>query len=256
VSRIADEVAPGDPLAFSGTRLGSARLAILGGFELTYGNGPVLLPMTGQRLLAFLALQDRPVMRMYVAGSLWPDTTEDRASANLRSALWRVSRPVPALVDTSNAHLALSHHVEVDFRHSMAFANRLLGRTPSSGEDVADPAPLAKDILPDWSEDWLVMEREHFRQLRLHALESLCERLTALGRLSEAVEAGIAAVAAEPLRESAHRALIKAHLAEGNVKEAMLQYRTFRQMLDEELGLEPSESMQALVRTSASASLG
>jgi DNA-binding SARP family transcriptional activator len=226
----------------------SPRLALLGGFDLTIPGDLISLPMTAQRVLAFLALQDRPMLRLFVAGSLWPETTESRASANLRSALWRLGRPGVALVDTTNGHLALSDGVDVDLRRGVAFARRLVDRTPAISEKDADPCWLSKDILPDWSEEWVVIEREHFRQLRLHALESLCQHLTALGRFPQAVDAGLAAIAAEPLRESAHRTLIKAHLAEGNLKEALHQYHTFRQLLHDELDLEPSDAMEELVR--------
>ena len=58
---------------------------------------------------------------------------------------------------------------------------------------------------------------------------------------------GLAAVAGEPLRESAHRALITAYLAEGNRSEALRQYRFFRHLLADELGLEPSPLMESLV---------
>jgi DNA-binding SARP family transcriptional activator len=71
--------------------------------------------------------------------------------------------------------------------------------------------------------------------------------MTADGRFAEAVEAGLAAVDGEPLRESAHRALIAVYLAEGNPGEALRQYRFFRQLLDEQLGLEPSQLMADLV---------
>jgi DNA-binding SARP family transcriptional activator len=120
-----------------------------------------------------------------------------------------------------------------------------------SGAEVGEPpaALLARgEILPDWYDDWLVIERERFRQLRVHALERLCDRLTAAGRFAEAVDAGLAAVESEPLRESAHRALIRTHLAEGNACEALRQYRAFRELLRRELGLRPSELMEALVR--------
>jgi DNA-binding SARP family transcriptional activator len=53
--------------------------------------------------------------------------------------------------------------------------------------------------------------------------------------------------AAEPLRESAHRILIRIHLAEGNSAEALAQYHRFRALLHDELGLEPSAEMRALV---------
>ena len=104
------------------------------------------------------------------------------------------------------------------------------------------------ELLPDWYDDWVVIERERFRQLRVHALERLCERLTSERRFTEAVETGLAAVEGEPLRESAHRVLIHAHLAEGNAAEALRQYGVFRGLLRDRLGLEPSGQMDALVR--------
>ena len=107
---------------------------------------------------------------------------------------------------------------------------------------------LCGDLLPDWYEEWLLVERESHRQLRLHALETLCERLTRVGRLHKALEVGLAAVAGEPLRESAHRAVVSVHLEEGNVSEAIRQYRLYRQLVGTELGIEPSERMQVLVR--------
>lgn len=75
----------------------------------------------------------------------------------------------------------------------------------------------------------------------------MCERLTALGRYGQAVDAGLAAVQGEPLRESAHRALIAVHLAEGNHAEALRQYRWFRQLLADELGLRPSARIVGLM---------
>jgi DNA-binding SARP family transcriptional activator len=93
----------------------------------------------------------------------------------------------------------------------------------------------------------VVVERERFRQLRLHGLESLCGRLTKSRIFAAAVEAGLAAVAAERLRESGQRVLIEAHLAEGNTVEALRQYRRFRALLRAELGLEPSPDLALLV---------
>jgi DNA-binding SARP family transcriptional activator len=91
------------------------------------------------------------------------------------------------------------------------------------------------------------MERESYHQLRLRALEALCRRLSAKGRFGQAVQAGLAAVSGEPLRESARRALIEAHLAEHNVAAALREYEAFHQLLRDELGLDPSEDMRALV---------
>lgn len=95
------------------------------------------------------------------------------------------------------------------------------------------------------------MEQERVRQLRLHVLEALAAALSAEGRYGLAVEAALAAVQAEPLRESAHRALIAVHLREGNGYEALRQYESFRERCRRELGVPPSpriERMLAVVR--------
>src|SRR3712207_8101288 len=44
----------------------------------------VRLPLTAQRMLAFLAVHPRPLMRDYVAEVLWPDNPRRRAGGNLR----------------------------------------------------------------------------------------------------------------------------------------------------------------------------
>jgi DNA-binding SARP family transcriptional activator len=220
---------------------------LLGGFALRIDGQMVALPMAAQRLLAFLALDERPLLRAYVAGSLWPESEERHAAGSLRSALFKLRRSAPALVELKSGHIELSHEMSVDVRDAIALCHRLLDHAPFVPDD-ADIVRLSLDLLPDWTDDWLGMEREHFRQLRLHALEELSERLTLQGRFPQAIESGIAAVAAEPLRESAHRALIKAHAAEGNRGEAARDYHYFRHLLQDELGVEPSGAMEDLVR--------
>jgi DNA-binding SARP family transcriptional activator len=221
---------------------------LLGGFELRVDGQIVALPMAAQRLLSFLALHERPLLRVYVAGSLWPESEERHAAGSLRSALFKLGHPAYAFVQLTGGRVELSPEMSVDVRDSIALSHRLLDHFLTFVPDDADDVRLSKDVLPDWSDDWLIVEREHFRQLRLHALESLSERLTVLGRFPQAIAAGLAAVAAEPLRESAHRALIKAHVAEGNPGEAVRQYRFFRHLLHEELGVEPTNEMNDLVR--------
>jgi DNA-binding SARP family transcriptional activator len=95
------------------------------------------------------------------------------------------------------------------------------------------------------------VERERFRQLRLHALESLCESLAAAGEYGAAVDAGMACIAAEPLRESAHRALIGVHIAAGNRNEALREYRLYCALMRNELGLRPSARMERVARSLA-----
>jgi DNA-binding SARP family transcriptional activator len=223
------------------------KLGLLKGFELRQGARQLRLPLSAQRLLAFLALHDRPLQRLYVAGTLWLDSTQDAANANLRTALWRLRRPGCVLVDSTPTELALAGGVVVDLRETAETARRVLAHEGESSDLGA--LCVAGDLLPDWYDDWLLVERERFRQLRLHALESLAEDLAAGGQFAAAAEAALAAIAAEPLRESAHRALVRLHLAEGNVGEAIRQYSLYASLLRDELGLEPSPTMQSLMRS-------
>jgi DNA-binding SARP family transcriptional activator len=223
------------------------RLSLLGGFELRSAGQDVAVSRSGQRLLALLALQARPLERLWGAGPLWLDASEERAGASLRSALWRLPQPGgTAVVEASTTHLRLARDLAVDVHELAARAERLESRTGRADPDL-EPSTLAMDLLPDWYEDWVVLERERLRQLRLHALEALCRRLTQAGRFGAAVQAGLAAVAGEPLRESAHRTLIQAHLAEGNPGEAVRQYHLYRRLLAGELAIEPSAAIHELV---------
>jgi DNA-binding SARP family transcriptional activator len=223
---------------------GGVELTLLGGFQLRTGGRVFVLPLPAQRLLAFLALQDRPLLRPYVAGALWPDATEAHAAGNLRCALWRLAQCSEPLVNGSR-HLELAPGVQIDIRMGTALALKLRRASPLETADLmADN--LSFDLLPDWYEDWVILAREAFTQLRVHALELLCGRLTAAGHFDAAVQAGLAAVAADSLRESAHRALIEAYLAEGNAGPALRQFEAFRKLLSAELGLEPSGELRDL----------
>lgn len=223
------------------------RLTLIRSFELTIDDRSVALPMSVQRLLTFLALQDRPMQRPYVAGTLWLDASEEHAAASLRSVVWRLNRADARLIQTSGPSIWLSADLRIDLRERIALAHRLLSDHATLEIEI-DQAPFCDDLLPDWYDDWLVIERERFHQLRLRALELICEHLTAMGQFAGAIEAGLSAVAGEPLRESAHRSLVKVHLAEGNRSEALRQFHLYRKLLHTQLGLKPSSQMLELLQ--------
>jgi DNA-binding SARP family transcriptional activator len=226
-------------------------LSLLSAFELACDGDPVSLPVPAQRLLAFVALQERPVLRTYVAETLWLDSTQEHACGSLRSALWRLGRSGHELVQVSGQRLRLEPEVGVDVRRLVSWAHGVLDAPEGIGGELAGVAGIGDagvgELLPDWYDDWLVVERERLRELRARALERLCQRLTASRSLGAAIEAGLAAARAEPLRESAHRCLIGVYLAEGNQAEALQEYRLYRDLLHDQLGLAPSAQMEALV---------
>lgn len=216
------------------------RLTLLGQFQLTCGGQCVGVPVGGQRLLACLAVANRPQRREQLAWTLWASHNEAHALANLRTALWRLPRPggSPLFIDNDRG-LELATDVDVDWRRRATQAREVLSGERHSDRDLVDA--LCADLLPGWYEEWLLPEQERYRQLRLHALEAASALLLAAGHSFEALSAGLLAVACEPLRESAHRCVIAAHLAEGNTSEALRQSNAYLELLIT-AGLRPTAS--------------
>jgi SARP family transcriptional regulator, regulator of embCAB operon len=235
------------------TRLASSplRIAMLGRFALIDGSGSRIPVASGtQRLLSLLVLRDRVVQRTSIAGALWPDVSESRAHASLRSTLLRIPPAARSVVSISDSELSLAEGVSVDLREAQSFAHRLVdGTVPLRDGDVsrATIELLSADLLPGCFDEWVVPEAEAWRQLRLHALEALSDRLVELARFGDATAVAMAAIKAEPLRESAHAALIRVHLAESNQSEARRQYARYCELLRAELGIEPTARLRELV---------
>ena len=131
------------------------RLTLLDAFELSAGGTAVNLPMSAQRLLAFVALHERPILRQYVAGSLWLDTSDDRAGANLRSTLWRLRRAGCDSVEATSSRLRLAPGVVVDIRETVSLARRVLDNSMNDEDPGLAGMLLSGDLLPDWYEDWV-----------------------------------------------------------------------------------------------------
>ncbi len=223
------------------------RLTLLGGFSLHVGYDAVPLSHAPQRLLALLAVHGTALRRGHVAGLLWGDSTEARASGCLRSALWKLRMAGLEVIAASGDSLALSPEVDVDVEHVTNLARAVIvGSFDEETFELLNPG-FSAELLPGWHDEWVAGARERHRQLSLYALELLCEHLTRNGRYGAAVLAGLTAVDREPLRESAHRALMKVHLAEGNAAEAIRRYRQYEAIAARDLGVGPSEMMRSLL---------
>lgn len=219
-------------------------LCVLGRFSVRCGGVDVALHPQHRRVIAFLALRDRPVSRAVVAGTLWPMRSGDRAAGALRSALWHVDRRAPDLLAITRTELAVAPGIRSDLDALRDAMNRVDEVAP---DDLPPVGALRDDLLPDWDEEWLVFERERIRQQRLRALEQLCRCHTDAARFGPAIHAGLSAVDSEPLRESAQRVLIAAHLAEGNRFEAVRQFHSYESVLMDDMGVRPSDDFVRMI---------
>lgn len=221
---------------------------LFGGPYVTSNGHRQDVPEGSKRLLAFVALRRTRVERPHAAGALWPFGDDERAAGNLRSALWRLRGAGIEVLVADKWSLALADGVEVDVHLLSEWASRLIeGVAGDDDLSLRQVRADALDLLPGWYDDWAIMERERMRQRILHALEELCRLLTRLGRYADAIEVSMKAINAEPLRESAQRALVEAHVSEGNLVEARRTFLSYRRLVNEELGVEPSPRFAALV---------
>lgn len=228
----------------------SRAVCLLDGPFVVLDDREIPVPEGSERLLVFVALRNgRAISRRKVAGTLWPDVTEVRAAGNLRTALWRLRSAGVGLLEADRHGLSVMRGTAVDIFTLEAWASRLI-----DGTARRDDLSLrcfhrgAVELLPGWYDDWIVFERERLRQRLLHALEVLSRRLAEEGMFGEAVEAAMTAIQIDPLRESAHRALILVHLSEGNCVEALRTYDEYVRLVDHELGIGPTLGMTKLVQ--------
>ncbi len=230
---------------------GDVKIELLGSFAALARGRQLRLPLSVQRVLAVLAIQDHDQDRHMLAAMLYPDARRQQVSANLRSAIWRARKEAgEEMVCCTGDRIGLHNCIQVDFHYWAQRARYLMSNSLAEPPEDMNGLlrALSQQILPSWDDEWLHLERQRWDELRLHALEMLSERLSRAGRHVEALEAGLAAVSIEPYRETAHYALISAYLAEGNYASAVVQYTRFQRLLSRDLGLRPTPKMQALVR--------
>lgn len=223
-----------------------SHVRLVGAFALRHGGTTLHLTHGAQRLVAFVAYHDEAVCRCFIAGSLWPEVSEERAHGSLRTAIWSCRHLHECrFLGISRSDVWLEDGVVVDYRRIL----RRVADDESVGfaDGAIGSAELQTDLLLGWYDEWVVVARERFRQLRLHALDRIADGLMQSGRYREAIDAGLASVAAEPLREVPHRLVIRAHLAEGNRSEAMRHYIEYTKRLRTALDVGPSSQLRELV---------
>ena len=87
-------------------------------------------------------------------------------------------------------------------------------------------------LLPEWYDDWLLVERERLRQRSLAALADRARSALLAGDCGGAIQFALAAIAIDGTRASAHRLVVDANLAEGNEWEAERERLGYNQVME------------------------
>ena len=247
----------GAPGAYAGDVWVDVRVDVVGVPTVTGPDGVVAGSRLGgrraQAVLAALALEGGTQSGAHLAALVWdgrPPATWPVALrgviGGLRSVLRTVGIEDQALVATVPGGYRLAPGVTVDVTEARDLLDRAqelirAGRPRAARELLAPLAPWrGADVLPDDEAEWLHVQRERVDGLVRRARELTVESAVAAGDRHQALAAAEQWVAAAPLDERAHRALVAALDAAGDRAGAVRAYEACRTLLAHELGVDPT----------------
>jgi len=242
---------------------------LLGPFEANLNEVPLTQFRSDKvrALLAFLCVEsDGAHRREKLAGLLWPDFPETRARTNLRRTLSDLRDVIDNRLEPGNA-LPSANLLRIT-RQTIQFnldsdawvdVQTIIKTLEASHPTIADLEAgvaccrgefMAGFSLPDNTvfEEWLLFQRERFSRLTLDALGRLAEAYATEGAYARALPHAWRQIKLDPLCEKAHRQLMRLLAYDGQTSKALAQYEACRELLLEEIGIEPSEETAALYR--------
>jgi len=209
--------------------------------------------------LAYLILHhDRPIPRDRLTGIFWPERSDARARRALSHALWQIRNALgPAASrlitdeDTVSFTLCADDWLDVEaFEEKVGQYISRQANEYTSGQthlELSVAVDLYRaDFLEACYDDWALVERERLRELYLRALERLITLHKRWGDYQRALAYAQCLATADPLREAAHRELMRLYHLLGRSRAALEQFGVLRGLLEDELGVEPAAATTAL----------
>jgi DNA-binding SARP family transcriptional activator/tetratricopeptide (TPR) repeat protein len=222
------------------------RVRLFGAFALE--SEGVALPLPERRrarsLLGWLALHPGMHPRSEVAGRFWPDVLDSSARKSLRTELVAVRHALGSagegvLVATRDTVGLVGDAVCVDAREYERLV--LEGRLEAAVE-LCDG-----ELLPGLDGEWVYDARESHRRRFGDVLECLAADAEAAGALEDAVRISRRRVGLDPLREDAHRQLIRRLIAAGEISAARVAFDDLARRLRADLQVAPSRETRRLL---------
>lgn len=228
------------------------RVSLLGQVRFTLDDEPLtgFISSKVQALLCYLILNPQHHSRDALIGLFWGNAAEADARANLRVALSNLRKLLGDYLDSTRQTAAFNraspYELDVD----------ILGRYVERGE-LKEAAELYRGefmqgfYLTDSPlfEEWQASERERLRRTALHVFQALATKLAQEHAYREAIGCSLKLVDLEPWRETSHRQLMLFYARTGQFASALKQFKQCKQLLNEELGVEPtSETVQLYER--------
>jgi DNA-binding SARP family transcriptional activator len=213
------------------------------------GSTPTPIPTGLQTFLAFMCFErDNGCTRERVIDALWPDLSAETGRRRLNTAVWRSRNLLGAdaagvVLASRSGRIALDRSaVSVDVA-PMITALSDNGRAAAADGDAQAIAALRRAVVVDAEQfltgnydEWAVQTR---RGLELSIVNGVATLLQAASEPREAIDWAELLVRLDPLREDAHRHLIRLYADAGRRADALRQYDTCVRHLRDDLGVDP-----------------
>lgn len=223
------------------------------------------LPVKAAAALIYVLRQGRAQTREHLAALMWPESSQERASGNLRMALAALREHVAASVEITRTEVrvfgmldANAFDAELDALKAELSGARKLSAEALLRLDAAlrlysgdFMAQFALNDSPPF-EAWLLNEREALRRRYVGAAGVLIDAYRAQKRYGEGIDRGLRLLTADPLHEETHRRLMLLYVTSGDRTSALAQFEACQTLLWDELGVEPEDETIALYEDIAS----
>ena len=236
-------------------------LRLLGAPSIFDDDGEIHLPsQKAQALLFYLAAEhQRSFARGQLITLLWEESSDREGRNSLSTVLTRLRQSLPVFplrAEGDTLAWQPSPDVWVDLHEfqNVSLSPQKAASIESHIQRLEAAVALYRGTFLDGFsvrdsegyEEWLRLERERWQQRWLNALEQLIEAYTATGAWAQAIGHARQGLAADPLQERFHRALMRLQYFAGDRAAALSQFRICRDVLERELGVEPDVETLAL----------
>jgi DNA-binding SARP family transcriptional activator len=219
-------------------------IALLGPPQILRDGNPLKVPRRKSRaLLYYVAAQDVPVTREQILAFFWPDDNRAAAQQLLRTSLYGLRKALGEALLISEEVVTLHADTRIDIRD---FEAALMAASPDIASLTGALALYRGEFLADFYlpdtvafDNWLAVEREHYRRLAVRGFITLASLQEANGDYLAALETVDRALQFDPLREDLQQTALRLHYLAGDRAGAIRRYEQLRRALDEELGVLP-----------------
>ncbi|MBK8136908.1 MAG: hypothetical protein IPK52_13950 [Chloroflexi bacterium] len=242
-------------------------ITTLGQVSITYGERVLTthIPLKAAAILIYGLRQGRAQTREHLAALLWPESSQERASGNLRMALAGLREHVPDAVEITRTDIKVIGTLDAAVFDSEldALKAELSGTRKLTAESLLRldltvrtyggefMAQFALNDSPAF-EAWILSEREAVKQRYIGAVGVLIDAYRTQKRYREGIDWALRLLAADPLNEETHRRLMRLYVTSGDRTSALAQFETCQSLLWDELGVEPEDDTIALYEDIAS----